>query len=67
MFKEDLDIIPDNWLIDEEEETALESSLFRAFVRGHTFWCSWDYGGIKVPKTAPQIIHCTTGDAFDHK
>lgn len=22
--------------------------------------------GIAVPKTAPHIIHCTTGDAFDH-
>ncbi|KAL0898656.1 hypothetical protein Bca101_082617 [Brassica carinata] len=22
--------------------------------------------GITVPKTAPHIIHCTTGDAFDH-
>ncbi|XP_056848847.1 uncharacterized protein LOC130498990 [Raphanus sativus] len=22
--------------------------------------------GISVPKTAPHIIHCTTGDAFDH-
>ncbi|KAJ4895091.1 Uncharacterized protein Rs2_21885 [Raphanus sativus] len=22
--------------------------------------------GINVPKTAPHIIHCTTGDAFDH-
>ncbi|CAF1950656.1 unnamed protein product [Brassica napus] len=22
--------------------------------------------GIKVPKTAPHIIHCTTGNAFDH-
>lgn len=69
MFKEDLDNIHDTWLLDNEEETATEESQLQdihpsRFAGTNTWWvwCRWNYGGIHVPKIAPETYECTTGD-----
>ncbi|KAJ4902577.1 Uncharacterized protein Rs2_16528 [Raphanus sativus] len=82
MFKEDPANIPDSWDSEDDDETGTDASIPADNVpnRGYDqdFWAplldthlggsdaAEVMAGITVPKTAPHIIHCTTGDAFDH-
>ncbi|KAF2595148.1 hypothetical protein F2Q70_00042898 [Brassica cretica] len=82
MFKEDSDNIPEDWQLDDEDDTEpdspepLETVPVHRF--DHDFWepligerlasshAAEVMAGIHVPKTAPETYRCTTSSVFDH-
>ncbi|KAF3543494.1 hypothetical protein DY000_02008996 [Brassica cretica] len=82
MFNEDPDNIPEDWQLDDEDDTEPDTSdpLETVPLRGfdHDFWepligenlggsdAAEVMAGLHVPKTAPETYQSTTGSVFDH-
>ncbi|CAN7124299.1 unnamed protein product, partial [Brassica rapa subsp. narinosa] len=82
MFNEDPDNIPEDWQLDDEDDTEPETSdpLETVPLSGfdHEFWepligenlggsdAAEVMAGLHVPKTAPETYQSTTGSVFDH-